>query len=92
MNGKTIHVDENLVPRDDEGTLAGNMRFLPNVAKILIKNTVMTFADFIKFACVNPARNLGVLNNFEIKKDSTPNFTVWNNKTKTPEKTFIANA
>ncbi len=90
MGGKTIHVDENWIPRDDEGTLAGNMRFLPDVAKILIKDTIMTFADFIKYACVNPARNLGILSDFEIKKDSTPNFTVWNNKTKTPEKTFIA--
>lgn len=90
MSGKPIHVDKDGIPKDDNGTLAGNMKFLPEMAKIFIKDTIMTFTDFIKYACVNPARNLGVLSDFEIKKDSTPNFSVWDNKTKTIEKTFIA--
>jgi N-acetylglucosamine-6-phosphate deacetylase len=90
MGRKKIYVDKNGIPRDDKGTLAGNMKFLHNTAKTLIQDTIMTFADFIKYACINPARNNGALDDFTVKKDLTPNFSVWNNKTNTIEKTFIA--
>ena len=65
------------------------MKFLHNIAKILIKDTNMTLKNFIRFASVNPARNLGVLEDFQIKEGLTPNFSVWDNGKIVPEKTFI---
>ena len=90
MNNKVIHVGEDMVPRDADGTLAGNMRFLYDAAKILIGKTCMTFRDFIRYASVNPARNMGAANDFTIKEGATPSFSVWDNKELIPEKTFIA--
>lgn len=90
MGRKKIHVDKDGIPRDDNGILAGNMKFLHEVAPKLIKDTIMTFSDFIKYASVNPARNNGVLDDFKIQQNSAPHFSVWDNKTKTIEKTFIA--
>lgn len=89
MGGKVIYVDDNLVPRDIDKTLAGNMKFLHNVAKILIKLTNMSFKDFVRYACINPAKNLGVINDFKIKENLEPNFSIWDKQTITPEKTFI---
>ncbi len=89
MNGVQIYVNDNWEAKSAAGTLAGNMQFLHNVAKKLIDNTIMTFKDFIRFASVNPSRNLKIQDNFMLKKDMKPNFTVWDNETLTPEKTFI---
>lgn len=90
MNKKLIHVDENYVPKDADGTLAGNMKFLPEIAKKLIEDTNLTFRNFIKYASINPARTFGFSDKFCIKENLEPIFTVWNNKKLIPEKTFIA--
>lgn len=90
MNDVLIHVKDDWTAISDDGkTLAGSMQFLHNLAKKLIETTKMTFTDFIRYACVNPAKNIGVLSDFELKKGSSPNFTIWDNKTVTPKKTFI---
>ena len=90
MNGIEIHVDDNWVAKSDDGVLAGNMQFLPNVAKKLIDKTTMTFRDFVRYSSVNPAKNLKVKEQFTIREGLKPTFTVWDNKTVAPEKTFIS--
>lgn len=89
MNGKLIHVDDDLIPRDENGVLAGSMKFLHNLADELVKRTRMAFTDFIQYASVNPAKNLDVYDKFIIKTGSSPNFTIWNNAPLTAEKTFV---
>jgi len=89
MNNKMIHVDENWIPKDADGTLAGNMKFLHEVAKQLINDTNMTFRNFIRYACVNPAKSFGLLEHFSLKEGAEPIFSIWDNKELTPEKTFI---
>mgnify|MGYP003571291926 CR=1 FL=1 len=91
MNNKMIHVDENWVPRDADGTLAGTMKFLPEVAKKLIEDTCMTFRNFIRFASVNPAKTFGFLEKFTLKKGLSPIFSIWDNAKMIPEKTFVNN-
>ena len=59
-----------------------------DLAKQLIDTTQMKFQDFIRYASVNPSKNLKVEKDFRIEKGFSPNFTVWNNKTIKPEKTF----
>lgn len=90
MEGKVIYVDDNMVPKDIDGVLAGNMKFLPETAKTLISDTNLTFQDFIRYSSTNPAKNMGVLKDFSITENSKPNFSVWNNKELVHEKTFIA--
>lgn len=89
MNDVYIHVDKNWVAKDDKNTLAGSMRFLHDIAKKLINDTNMTFKDFIRYACVNPAKNIGVYDRFKIKEGFEPIFSVWDNKKTKIEKTFI---
>lgn len=90
MNDVYISVDKNWVAKDKDGTLAGSMRFMQKIIKILLEKTNLTFKDFIRYACVNPAKNIGVENEFKIKKGLTPNFTLWDNKTVKIEKTFVS--
>ncbi|MCQ2743856.1 MAG: N-acetylglucosamine-6-phosphate deacetylase [bacterium] len=89
MNGVRIHIDENGVAKNADGTIAGSMKFLHDVAKKLIDTTNATFTDFIRCACENPAKNIGVGDKFVLKEGSEPIFSVWDNKTTTVEKTFI---
>ncbi len=89
MNGKTIHVREDWSAIDDNNILAGSMRFLHNIVQELIKKTNLTFKDFIRYASINPAKNIGVENEFKIQKGLSPKFSIWDNKTITPEKTFV---
>lgn len=89
MNGTLIHVDKNWVAKDGDGVLAGSMQFLHNIAKKITEHTDMTFSDFIRYASENPAKNLGVSDKFTLKAGLKPIFSVWNNKTKKVEKTFI---
>lgn len=89
MNGKMIHVDEDMIPRDGDGVLAGNMKFLHDMAKRLIANTNMTFRNFIRYASVNPAKSFGKLDSFTLKEGKEPIFSVWDNKELVPEKTFV---
>lgn len=89
MNRKTIHVDDNWVPKDADGTLAGNMRFLHNAAKILINDTSLTLKNFIRYASVNPAKCFGLLEKFSLKEGLEPIFSIWDNKENVPEKTFV---
>ena len=89
MNHVRIHVKDDWTAISDDGILAGSMQFLHNLAKKLITTTQMTFKDFIRYASVNPSKNLHVENDFRIKEGLTPNFTVWDNKTLSPEKTFV---
>lgn len=90
MNGIKIYVKDDWTAISDTGVLAGSMQFLHNLAKKLIASTQMTFRDFIQYASVNPSRNLHVEKDFRLKEGLTPNFTVWDNKTITPQKTFIS--
>ena len=90
MGGKVIYVNDELVPMDIDGTLAGNMRFLPESAKTLISDTSLNFKDFIRYSSVNPAATFGLTEKFSIKEGLEPIFSVWNNKELIPEKTFIA--
>ena len=89
MNGVKINVHDDWTAISDDGILAGAMQFLPNYAKHLIESTRMKFQDFIRFSSANPSRNLGVQKEFSLSEGLSPNFTVWNNKTVLPEKTFI---
>ena len=89
MNNVKIHVDDNWIASDKKGTIAGSMRFLPDVAQDLIEKTIMSFQDFIRFASVNPSKNIGVENKFQIKEGLSPIFSIWDNKTIKHEKTFI---
>jgi N-acetylglucosamine-6-phosphate deacetylase len=89
MNNVLIHVKDDWTAISDDGkTLAGSMQFLHDLAKQLIDTTQMKFQDFIRYASVNPSKNLKVEKDFRIEKGFSPNFTVWNNKTIKPEKTF----
>ena len=88
MGGKRISVDENWIARDEAGTLAGSVRFLHDLAGELINRTRMSFEDFIRFASVNPAKSLRLEDKFELKVGQSPNFTIWNNTTLTPEKSL----
>ncbi len=90
MGGKVIYVDDNLIPKDIDGVLAGNMKFLPETAKTLINDTNLTFKDFIRYTSANPAKNFGLLEHFSIKENTEPNFSIWNNTELIPTKTFIA--
>lgn len=90
LNGKQIHVDKNLVPRDERGTLAGNMKFLPDAAKILVRDTNMTLQDFIRMTNENVAKYYGVLKDFVLQIGNKPNFVIWNSKNLTIKRTFIA--
>lgn len=89
MNRKLIHVGDDWVPKDADGTLAGNMRFLHDAAKILIQNTNLTFKNFIRFASVNPAKSFNLLKNFTLKEGLEPIFSIWDNKETSPERTFV---
>ncbi len=89
MNDVVIHVDENWVAKDDNNILAGSMRFLHDIAGKIIKDTDMTFRNFIRYASENPAKNIGVYDKFKIKEGFKPIFSVWDNKTTKVEKTFI---
>ncbi|MBQ3640568.1 hypothetical protein II906_01340, partial [bacterium] len=59
MNGITIHIDENRVAKSYDGILAGSVRFLHDLPKVLIETTNMTFKDFIRYASVNPSKKHG---------------------------------
>jgi N-acetylglucosamine-6-phosphate deacetylase len=89
MNGTPIHIKDDWTAMNDNGVLAGGMQFLQDVAKRIISTTKMTFTDFIRYASINPSRNLHVQKDFQLKEGLTPNFSVWNNKTLKAEKTFI---
>lgn len=89
MNGIDIYLDENGVAKSKTGILAGSMQFLTDVAKKLVQNTRMTFEDFIRYASVNPARNLGVGSEFQLKIGSAPNFSIWDNKALKVDKVFV---
>ena len=89
MGGKRIDIDENGVAKDKDGILAGSIKFMSQVVKRLIDTTQMTFADFIKFASVNPAKNIGIEADYKLVAGAKPNFTIWNKETLLPEKTFI---
>ena len=65
------------------------MRFLHDIAGKIIKDTDMTFRNFIRYASENPAKNIGVYDKFKIKEGFKPIFSVWDNKTTKVEKTFI---
>ncbi|MBO7672763.1 N-acetylglucosamine-6-phosphate deacetylase [bacterium] len=86
MGGKRIYIDENWIARDKAGTLAGSVRCLHDLAKELIQSTKMTFKDFINYACVNPAKNLGLENKFAVRIGESADITVWNNAAIKPEK------
>ena len=88
MNGIKIYVKDDWTAISDTGVLAGSMQFLHNLAKKLINNTQMTFRDFIQYSSVNPSKNLKVEKEFQLKEGLTPNFTIWDNKTLQPIKTF----
>ena len=89
MNGIPIHVDKNWTAMSDSGILAGSLQFLHSLARKLVSKTNMTFEDFIRYASVNPSKNVGVFEKFRIEQGANPFFTIWNNKTIKPEKTFI---
>lgn len=89
MGGKRIDIDENGIAKDKDGILAGSLKFLGQAAGKLINNTQMTFADFIKFASQNPAKNLGIESEYKLAEGTSPNFVIWDKKTLLPEKTFI---
>lgn len=89
MNNKDIYIDNNMVPKDADGVLAGNMKFLHDVAKRLIECTNMTFRNFIRYASVNPAKSFGKLDEFALQVGTKPTFSVWDNEKLVPEKTFV---
>ena len=90
MNGVLVHVSDNWEAKSDIGILAGSMQFLHNIAKELIEKTKMSFKDFVRYSSVNPSKNLKVQNEYMLKEGLKPNFTIWDNATLTPEKTFIS--
>lgn len=89
LNGIRIHVNPDWIATSDRGILAGSMKFLHDVAAKLIKETNMTFEKFIRYASVNPAKNLGVENDYKIAKGSKPDFAIWDKNSLKVEKTFI---
>lgn len=89
MNNVKINVKDDWTAISDDGILAGSMQFLHNLAKKLIDKTQMTFRDFIQYASVNPSKNMKVEKDFRLQEGLTPNFTIWDNKTITAEKTFV---
>ncbi|MFA7658860.1 MAG: N-acetylglucosamine-6-phosphate deacetylase [Candidatus Gastranaerophilaceae bacterium] len=89
MNGLKIDIVDGTAKSSD-GTLAGSVHFLSDMAKKIVESTKITFEDFIRFSSVNPAENLGIEKRYQLKPDSVPNFVVWDKKTLKPEKTFIA--
>lgn len=88
MNDVLIRVNKDWEAKDDNGVLAGSMQFLHNVVKKLIDKTNVSFANFIRYASINPAENIGVKKFYQFKKGLIPNFTIWDNKTYKPVKTF----
>ena len=90
MNGKRIYFDkEKLVGRNGD-TLAGNMKFIPETAKFLIRDTNMTLQDFIRMTNENIAKYYGVLKDFVLQIGNEPNFVIWDRKKLTIKRTFIA--
>ena len=89
MGGKRIDIDENGIAKDKEGILAGSIKLMGQIARRIVDTTQMTFGDFIKFASQNPAKNIGLENDYKIAEGSSPNFTIWNKDSLVPETTVI---
>jgi len=96
MQGKKVrkHEDGYAAEFDSAGnvTLAGSLMFLSDSAKKIVKQTTIAFDKFIRFACVNPAKNLKRENYFTLEKGKTPNFVIWDKEKMLPEKTFVTYA
>ena len=89
MNGIRVNIADGMA-KNQNGTLAGSINFVSDVAKRLVEKTKITFADFIRFSSVNPSKNLGIEKRYQLKQNSKPNFMIWDKKTLSPEKTFTA--
>ncbi len=89
MNGVKVDIIDDIA-KNGNGTLAGSIQFLSDMAQKIVEKTKISFQDFIRFSSVNPAKNLGIENRYQLKPGSTPNFVVWDKMTLKPEKTFIA--
>ena len=89
LGEKDIFIQKDGTARDKDGILAGSIKLQSQMAKNLTDTTNMTFADFIKYSSLNPARNLGVEEDYIIEENATPNITIWDKKTLLPEKTYI---
>jgi len=89
LGGKDIYIQPDGTAKDKEGVIAGSIKLLSQTAKNLTDTTNMNFADFIKYSSVNPARNLGVEEDYVIEENATPNITIWDKETLLPEKTYI---
>lgn len=90
MNGKTIYIGDDGSLKDKDGILAGSGKYLGQVARSIVKNTKITFADFIRFASENPAVNIGIENDYKIAKGKSPSLTIWDKNTLEPKITFNA--
>lgn len=89
MNGIKINIIDGIAISKN-GVLAGSIKFLADMTKKIIEKTKISFEDFIRFASVNPAKNLGIENRYQLKLGGKPNFMIWDKETLKPEKTFIA--
>jgi N-acetylglucosamine-6-phosphate deacetylase len=54
--GQDIHI-RNGKALNGNGTIAGSIKFLDEIGSILIRDKLISFDDFIKFASTNPIRN-----------------------------------
>lgn len=89
MNGVKIDIIDD-VAKSQNGTLAGSIKFLSDMAMKIVEKTKITFEDFIRFSSINTSKNLGIEKRYQLKPGAKPNFMIWDKKTLTPEKTFIA--
>ena len=88
MNGKTIYIDKDGTLRDENNVLAGSNKYLGQVAKDIVENTKIKFADFIRYASENPAKNIGIIDKHRIAKGTSPSLTLWDKETLEPVITF----
>ena len=89
LGPKKVFINPDGTAKDENGVIAGSIKLLSQTAKNLTGTTNMNFADFIKYSSVNPARNLGVEQDYIIEENATPNITIWDKDTLLPEKTYI---
>ena len=64
-----------------DGVMAGSIKFLSDSCPLLKQQLGLKFEDFITFASTNPAKNLGISDDFKIEIGKSPKIVLWDKLT-----------
>ena len=81
---------DGIAVKTSDSTIAGSVLFVCDMFKKLKNVFNTTFQNLVMYSSINPAKQLGIEDEYKIGIGKTPNFTVWNENSTEPVKTFIA--